>query len=78
MNYDQGIRSLLPSVKLEDELKAEAAAKKFVLDRLGVSTTAKPSVQAPLIMDPLVSSIDIDKILRPKEEALMQLKWIKD
>ena len=47
MNYDQGIRSLLPSVKLEDELKAEAAAKKFVLDRLGVSTTAKPSVQAP-------------------------------
>ena len=68
MNYDQGIRSLLPSVKLEDELKAEAAAKKFVLDRLGVSTTAKPSVQAPLIMDPLVSSIDIDKILRPKED----------
>ena len=68
MNYDQGIRSLLPSVKLEDELKAEAAAKKFVLDRLGVSTTAKPSVQPPLIMDPLVSSIDIDKILRPKED----------
>ena len=46
MNYDQGIRSLLPSVKLEDELKAEAAAKKFVLDRLGVNTLS------PLIMDP--------------------------
>ena len=30
MNYDQ--EQFLPSVKLEDELKAEAAAKKFVRD----------------------------------------------
>ena len=60
MNYDQGIRSLLPSVKLEDELKAEAAAKKFVLDRLGVSTTAARCA-APLIMDPLVAQLTLIK-----------------
>jgi len=69
MNYDQGIRSLLPSVKLNEEIEAEKKSREIILKKLGVTNEARPT-KIPYTLDPLIKSADIQAILKPiKDEA---------
>ena len=69
MNYDQGIRSLLPPVKFDEEIEAEKKSREIILKKLGVTNEARPT-EIPYTLDPLIKSADIQAILKPiKDEA---------
>jgi len=65
MKYDQGIRSLLPPVKFDDEIAAEKRSREIILKRLGVTEETRPT-KMPYTLDPIIRSTDIQEILKPK------------
>ena len=65
MKYDQGIRSLLPPVKFDDEIAAEKKSREIILNKLGVTEEARPT-KMPYTLDPIIRSTDIQEILKPK------------
>lgn len=65
MKYDQGIRSLLPPVKFDDEIAAEKKSREIILKKLGIDNETRPT-KIPYTLDPIIRSTDIQEILKPK------------